>query len=302
MVPDEGHPQRASENGPAGVTGGGPEHRAAEAERGETPADRGAVRRSGWPVPPQWLEPRLWSAYLERGRSALESTGARDGLIWVGLIAVLGLYGWLAAEPPLDAEGPTTGTEHTVDPAVQRAMVEKASLERQIADARGRIATLEETLEAERQQGEAPPQASSDSTAVPGGRPSVLAELGGRTTERGIFLDLSESDLSFPIGSAILPDGELPILDRIADLLVQHPTLSARVEGHTDSAGRDEANLALSQSRADAVKGGLVARGVGAQRIQAVGYGEARPIADNGTRAGRDRNRRIEVYLIGDVD
>ena len=79
-------------------------------------------------------------------------------------------------------------------------------------------------------------------------------------------------------------------------------TLSARVEGHSDSAGRDEANLALSQSRADAVKGGLVARGVGAQRIQAVGYGEARPIADNGTRAGRDRNRRIEVYLIGDVD
>lgn len=256
--------------------------------------DAEGPRGAGW-VPP------AWAALLERVRGEPVSSGSYDGLIWVGVILVLGLYGWLAATPPPKIEpkieeAPTENGSR-VDAAVQRVMAEKASLERQIAEARARIAALEETVAAERQPGDLTEPPPPDTTPSPGPLPPLLAELGGRETERGILIDLSESDLHFPIGEATLPDGDLPILDRIADLLVQHPTLTARVEGYTDSSGREEVNLALSQARAEAVRQALMKRGVSAGRIQAAGYGEARPIADNATRAGRDRNRRIELYL-----
>jgi outer membrane protein OmpA-like peptidoglycan-associated protein len=235
----------------------------------------------------------------------VEASGAHDALIWAVLIAVLGLYGWYAAGLRQDVKVAPVADESRVDAALQRIAAEKAALERQIAEASARIAALEETLETERRQGGAAPPAPpapSVAPAAPLGLSSLAAELGGRETERGVLLDLTDSDLSFPIGKAILPDRDFPVLDRLAALLVQHQTLTARIEGHTDSAGRDEVNLALSQERADAVKQALVERGAGAQRIEAVGYGETRPIADNGTRAGRDRNRRIEVYLIEEAN
>jgi outer membrane protein OmpA-like peptidoglycan-associated protein len=244
---------------------------------------------------------------------ATPAEAARRSGSWTdraGLILVLGLYGWLAAPPapevgpanePEIAEAPT-GNGSRVDAAVQRVLAEKASPERQIAEARTRIAALEETLAADRRQGGVAGPAPPEATPAPDRSPLLLANLGGRATERGILIDLSDSDLHFPIGEATLPDSDLPILDRIADLLVRRPNLTARVEGYTDSSGREEVNLALSQARAEAVREALMKRGVGGGRIEATGYGEARPIADNATRAGRDRNRRIELYLIGAAD
>jgi OOP family OmpA-OmpF porin len=69
------------------------------------------------------------------------------------------------------------------------------------------------------------------------------------------------------------------------------------VDGHTDASGTEEANLAISRLRADAVRRALVAGGVAAERITVVGSGEASPIADNDTREGRARNRRVEVVV-----
>jgi outer membrane protein OmpA-like peptidoglycan-associated protein len=288
----------------AGLIGRALGRRLAAAQPDESPVGEAkAPRGAGWAPPP-------WAAFLERARGELGESGSYDGLIWVGLILVLGLYGWLAVPPapevepaiePEIAETPT-GNGPRVDAAVQRVLAEKASLERQIAEARTRIAALEEAVAAERQRGDLAGPAPPDATPAPGALPLLLAGLGGRATERGILIDLSESDLHFPIGQATLPDGDLPILDRIAEVLVQRPTLTARVEGYTDSSGREEVNLALSQARAEAVREALMKRGVGAGRIQATGYGEARPIADNATRAGRDRNRRIELYLIDAAD
>jgi chemotaxis protein MotB len=127
---------------------------------------------------------------------------------------------------------------------------------------------------------------------------SRVSSLGGRYTERGMLLRLADKELSFPPGAATLPAGDLPSLDKIADLLADHPDLRVRVEGHTDSSGADELNLTLSRKRAEAVKAALVERGVAAERITAEGLGSSRPIGDNATAVGRSENRRVEVYVI----
>lgn len=124
-----------------------------------------------------------------------------------------------------------------------------------------------------------------------------FAALGGTYTPRGLLLRLNEDELRFQPGQATLPNGELPSVTRIAELLKEQPTLLARIEGHTDRSGKDELNKTLSQQRADAVKQALIARGVDAARVTAEGIGSARSIADNASAAGRSQNRRVEVYV-----
>ncbi|MBA83411.1 OmpA family protein [Thalassobius sp. S69A] len=95
------------------------------------------------------------------------------------------------------------------------------------------------------------------------------------------------------------PDAEAAgILDDIAEILKECGEIRMEIAGHTDSQGREEMNLALSQRRAQAVLNALRARRVLTSAYIAQGYGEARPIADNDTAEGRDANRRIEFSLI----
>jgi chemotaxis protein MotB len=164
------------------------------------------------------------------------------------------------------------------------------------------IATLEKTLQQTRQQAAQDLAVSRRETEQTEARVrglfTDLSKLGGRHTDRGMLLSLAEEELRFGVSKADLPEGELPSLDRIAELLEKYPNLMARIEGHTDSRGRDETNLALSQKRADAVVQALIDRGVDAERLTAQGIGEARPIADNASWAGRSRNRRVEIYVV----
>ena len=125
-----------------------------------------------------------------------------------------------------------------------------------------------------------------------------FSKLRGQHTDRGMLLSLAEDDLRFRIGNANLPDGELQSLDRIAELLTKHPDLKARIEGHTDYKGRGETNLELSRKRAEAVRHALIERGIDPGRMTADGLGEASPIADNGSSAGRRKNRRVEIYVV----
>ena len=76
--------------------------------------------------------------------------------------------------------------------------------------------------------------------------------------------------------------------------------LSVEIGGHTDNVGLDDDNLALSQRRAEAVRDHLVAAGVTDAGLKARGYGESRPRADNGTEAGRAKNRRTEFRILTD--
>lgn len=91
----------------------------------------------------------------------------------------------------------------------------------------------------------------------------------------------------------------LPILDEVAKVLTATPAIAkVRIEGHTDNAGTPAKNKSLSQRRAEAVKAYLVKAGVAAGRLQAKGYGQEKPIADNATAEGRGTNRRVEFVIV----
>ena len=112
---------------------------------------------------------------------------------------------------------------------------------------------------------------------------------------RGLVLALG--DLEFEAGKASLQPSATTAIDRLAQLMNVYPERSVRIEGHTDSLGDDAANQQLSERRAKAVRDALLARGIDAARVEAAGYGETRPIADNATPVGRQKNRRIEIVL-----
>ena len=83
-----------------------------------------------------------------------------------------------------------------------------------------------------------------------------------------------------------------------ATLRANTQILEVRVEGHTDSRGSDDYNLKLSQERAGAVRDFLIEYGIAADRLTSVGHGETKPVADNDTSSGRDRNRRVEFNIV----
>ncbi|MBI5867673.1 MAG: OmpA family protein [candidate division Zixibacteria bacterium] len=87
----------------------------------------------------------------------------------------------------------------------------------------------------------------------------------------------------------------LSILDDLSIRLMDSQKVTGVIEGFTDNIGEDSANLIVSQKRADKIKAYLVTRGVSAARLQAIGRGESKFVADNNTASGRRKNRRIEI-------
>jgi len=104
--------------------------------------------------------------------------------------------------------------------------------------------------------------------------------------------------ITFQTGSPDLTPESATTIAEIARILTENPTARIEVGGHTDSDGEPEANMLLSQTRADAVVAALVGAGVEADRLVGVGYGPDIPIASNETGEGKARNRRIEFLLL----
>lgn len=104
--------------------------------------------------------------------------------------------------------------------------------------------------------------------------------------------------LIFETHGGTLDPGDAPLLDAVARLLRAHPTMVIEIGAHTDSRGGEEFNRTVTESVALQVRMALIARGIAASRLRAVGYGESRPIADNMTAAGRAANRRIELVVV----
>ena len=112
---------------------------------------------------------------------------------------------------------------------------------------------------------------------------------------------LDQRKITFDPGSVEINEETGRILDDLAEILPDCSHVDMEIGGHTDSQGREEMNLRLSQGRADAVLNGLLARRVLTSNLTAQGYGETRPIASNDTEDGREINRRIEFLLAADV-
>jgi OOP family OmpA-OmpF porin len=106
------------------------------------------------------------------------------------------------------------------------------------------------------------------------------------------------SNINFEVAKADIQASSYGILNEIASALRANPQLKVTVEGHTDSTGSRAFNMDLSQRRAQAVVDYLVNKGVSPQRLSAKGYGPDRPIADNGTKLGRSKNRRVQFTRV----
>jgi OOP family OmpA-OmpF porin len=104
--------------------------------------------------------------------------------------------------------------------------------------------------------------------------------------------------IKFGSDTAYIEPASAGVLELVAERLRENPGIRVRIEGYTDEQASEEHNLALSQERAEAVKRILVGFGIAADRLDAVGLGEANPIASNATEEGRALNRRVELDVL----
>jgi outer membrane protein OmpA-like peptidoglycan-associated protein len=120
-----------------------------------------------------------------------------------------------------------------------------------------------------------------------------------RDTPRGLVVNMG--DVLFATGKYDLrPEAQI-VLAKLSGIILSHPGLNLAVEGYTDSVGSEDFNLKLSQQRADTVRDYLVNQGLPDSFVTAKGFGEADPVADNGTPAGRQQNRRVEIVVSGEI-
>ncbi len=128
-------------------------------------------------------------------------------------------------------------------------------------------------------------------TVANNGCPEVTEEVQKQLNEyaRTILFDTGKSSIKAESTSVMVD---------IITILAEYPNAKFTVEGHTDSVGSSKLNQKLSDSRANSVRDFLIEKGIGADRLTAIGYGEDKPIATNNTRAGRKSNRRVEINLV----
>ncbi|HEY1045434.1 MAG TPA: OmpA family protein [Bacteroidia bacterium] len=108
---------------------------------------------------------------------------------------------------------------------------------------------------------------------------------------------LAAKGINFETGSDKILAESFDDLDALVKILNEYPEAKVAIDGHTDNVGDPATNKELSQKRADAVKAYLVSKGVDASRLTATGYGDTQPIADNKTKQGRAKNRRVDFKL-----
>ena len=121
-----------------------------------------------------------------------------------------------------------------------------------------------------------------------------------QTQDNRLKLDIP-SDVSFDVGRAAIKPNFAPILNQFATSLNQNTVSTVTIIGHTDNTGSDSVNNPLSIDRAEAARDYLVSRGVARQRIATDGRGSREPVADNNSQQGRDKNRRVEIYVAEQV-
>jgi outer membrane protein OmpA-like peptidoglycan-associated protein len=105
-------------------------------------------------------------------------------------------------------------------------------------------------------------------------------------------------NLEFETGKAIIRNVSYASLEELAELMIKKDKWKIKISGHTDNVGNPASNLQLSKKRAEAVKAFLMSRGVTEDRIFVLYFGQTKPIADNKTEEGRQKNRRVEMQIL----
>jgi outer membrane protein OmpA-like peptidoglycan-associated protein len=191
--------------------------------------------------------------------------------------------------------------------AADRARFEAEQAAARLAEERRAADARAQQLAAERADAEARAAQARDAAAQAERERAELREklqqqlniiLETRESARGLIVNMS--DVLFDTGSANLKPGAREKLARVAGVLLTYPGLQISVEGHTDSVGSDEYNQELSERRAASVRGYLVSHGIPQQTIDAMGFGESRPVVANTSASGRQQNRRVELVISGE--
>jgi len=108
-----------------------------------------------------------------------------------------------------------------------------------------------------------------------------------------------KEQIKFAFNKALIQGAlSFEILDQVAAVMISNPDIKVVIEGHTDNVASAEYNLKLSDARANAVRNALIERTIEASRMEAIGYGESRPLASNKSSKGRAANRRVEFHIV----
>ncbi|MGA3159150.1 MAG: OmpA family protein [Steroidobacteraceae bacterium] len=191
----------------------------------------------------------------------------------------------------------------------QRDHVLLEAREREVASSREQTVEAQQTAQQAQQQAQASQQAALDAQAQAQVSQQAaqdaqqqardaqgqLEAMQAQATDRGMVLTLA--NVLFDSGSSSLKTGADEVIARLSQFLQNHPSIMVRIEGHTDSLGSDSHNETLSLRRAEAVASALQNDGIDSARIEVLGRGRSAPIAGNGTGAGRQLNRRVEIIF-----
>jgi outer membrane protein OmpA-like peptidoglycan-associated protein len=177
----------------------------------------------------------------------------------------------------------------------------KAEAQAQAAQQAAQAAAQQAALQAKEQA--AREEAARAQAATEALRAQLLQQLNDvlQTTDSPRGLVVNMADVLFQTAKYELSSDAQLKLAKLAGIIQAHPGLNLAIEGHTDTTGTEDFNMKLSQQRADAVRQFLISQGLSPDIITSKGMGEADPVADNSTAAGRKQNRRVEIIVGGQV-
>jgi outer membrane protein OmpA-like peptidoglycan-associated protein len=250
-----------------------------------------------------------------QAKAAAEKQAAEDRAAKARADAAAGAARLAEAEQARkDAEAAKAEAERMKQEALAAAAAaakakEEAEQARQaaVADQQAALAQKQDAL-AQKQAAEAEAQKAREAAAKADAekadlRAQLLSQLNSilqtNDTARGLIVNMS--DVLFDTGSFTLKPAARETMAKISGILLAHPGLTLQIEGYTDSVGSDEFNQQLSEQRAGSVRDFLVAEGVSAPAVTAKGFGKTLPVASNDTPEGRQRNRRVEIVVNGDL-
>ena len=128
----------------------------------------------------------------------------------------------------------------------------------------------------------------------------ILTNMGCPAVKKEVLkvFEKAMTGIQFETGKDVILKTSFPILDQVVKAMVENQTYNLEINGHTDNVGDNQKNLVLSQKRADAVKKYITSKGVVADRMKSTGFGSTMPIADNATKEGKAKNRRVEFKVV----